>query len=249
MSRFVLVHGSWHGAWCWDKVVPLLEAAGHRAVAIDLPGHGADRTAFAEVSLDGYARCIQAALDAEPEPPILVGHSMGGGAITQAAELAPERIAALVYVAAFIPRPGESVAELAQSDAGSLIGRHVVVDPVSGTAHLDDAVVRECFYGDCTASDLARARSRLRPDPLAPLITPLRAGRRGGPGDATAIRSVYIECLKDRAVTPALQRRLHTRARCERVYTLETSHSPFFSAPEALARLLIASIDARADRR
>ncbi len=75
MSRFVLVHGAWHGAWCWNKVVPLLEAKGHSVDAIDLPGHGSDVTPIAEVTLERYAERVGRALRAEPEPAVLVGHS------------------------------------------------------------------------------------------------------------------------------------------------------------------------------
>ena len=67
MSTYVLVHGSWHGGWCWDKVVPLLEAKGHKAIALDLPGHGADKTPISEITVDSYAARVCAALDAQPE--------------------------------------------------------------------------------------------------------------------------------------------------------------------------------------
>src|SRR5690242_8929821 len=98
MSRFVLVHGAWHGAWCWDKVVPLLEIKGHSAHAIDLPGHGRDLTPTAEVTLERYVERVCQALVAEPEPAVLVGHSMSGMVITQAAERCPEHIQMLVYL-------------------------------------------------------------------------------------------------------------------------------------------------------
>lgn len=74
MTTFVLIHGAWHGGWCWDKVVPLLEQAGHVAVAPDLPSHGADRTPVAEVTLDAYVARVCEILDAQPEPVVLLGH-------------------------------------------------------------------------------------------------------------------------------------------------------------------------------
>jgi pimeloyl-ACP methyl ester carboxylesterase len=78
MSTFGLVHGGWNGGWCWEKVVPLLEEAGHEVEAQDLPGLGEDRTPIPEVSLQGYADRISQVLDAQPEPVVLVGHSSGG---------------------------------------------------------------------------------------------------------------------------------------------------------------------------
>lgn len=78
MSTYVLVHGSWHAAWCWYKIVPRLEKAGHRAIAIDLPGHGRDGTPVGDVTMQQYVKAIGSALDTLEEPAILVAHSRGG---------------------------------------------------------------------------------------------------------------------------------------------------------------------------
>ena len=108
MSTYVLVHGSWHGGWCWDKVIPLLKARGHRVVAPDLPGHGRDKTPASDITLRAYADRVCDVLDAEAEPAILVGHSFGGLVITQAAEYRPEKIRTLVYLCAYLLRSGSS---------------------------------------------------------------------------------------------------------------------------------------------
>jgi len=86
MSTYLLIHGAWHGGWCWRKVVPLLEAKGHRVLAPDLPGHGNDATPTATVTLKSYTDRICEIASEQNEPAILAGHSMGGIAITQAAE-------------------------------------------------------------------------------------------------------------------------------------------------------------------
>ena len=78
MSTYVLIHGSWHGGWCWDKTVALLKEAGHQALAPDLPGHGQDKTPVAEITLARFVARVGEILEAQPEPVILVGHSMGG---------------------------------------------------------------------------------------------------------------------------------------------------------------------------
>ena len=103
MSHFVLVHGAWHGAWCWEQVVPRLGARGHSARAIDLPGHGQDPKPPGAVSFDDYMSRMGDVIEAAPEPPILVGHSLGGAVITGAADRWPERIGALVYLCAMLP--------------------------------------------------------------------------------------------------------------------------------------------------
>jgi pimeloyl-ACP methyl ester carboxylesterase len=92
MSACVLVHGAWHGGWCWDKVVRLLNKEGHRVEAPDLPGHGKNKAPIPEVSLQAYSDSICKILDAQSQPVILIGHSMGGVVISQAAEYRPERI-------------------------------------------------------------------------------------------------------------------------------------------------------------
>lgn len=238
MSTFVLVHGSWHGAWCWTKLVPLLEAAGHRAVALDLPGHGDDATPIAEITLDGYAKRIVEVVAAQSEPVVLVGHSMGGAAISQAAEQCTSEVALLVFLAAFVPADGASVVEQALLDPGSKLNGAVDLDAQAGVAVLDDAIIDECFYADCSAEDIAFARARLRDDPLAPLATPVSLSAEGG----RVPPRVYIECANDVTLTVEHQRTVRAWADWAEVYRLDTSHSPFFSAPDRLAEHLLASV-------
>ncbi len=100
MSTFVLVHGAWHGAWCWEKVVPLLQEAGHGVVVPDLPGHGEDGMPISELSMRGYADRVIRTVDEQPEPVVLVGHSMGGIVVSLVAEARPDRLKKLVYLRA-----------------------------------------------------------------------------------------------------------------------------------------------------
>src|SRR5689334_6899345 len=106
MGIYVLVHGGWHGAWCWNRIVPLLEKKVHRVVAGDLPAHGRDKAAAAAVTMKDYVDALVAQLDSLPEPVCLVGHSSGGAIITQVAEYRPAKIQNLVYLAAFLPKNG-----------------------------------------------------------------------------------------------------------------------------------------------
>src|SRR5687767_10121804 len=101
MGSFLLVHGAWHGAWCWYKVAALLRARGHEVRAIDLPSHGIDARAPGSVTLEDYVDAAHTALDGMSRP-VVVGHSMGGIVLSALAEKHPERIGSLVYVAAFL---------------------------------------------------------------------------------------------------------------------------------------------------
>ena len=109
MATFVLVHGAWHGAWCWELLTPLLEGQGHRVIAPDLPGMGDDRTPLDQVSIESWARFVADIVGAQPEPVILVGHSRAGIVISRAVELAPANLLGLVYLAAFMVRDGPTL--------------------------------------------------------------------------------------------------------------------------------------------
>jgi pimeloyl-ACP methyl ester carboxylesterase len=234
VSTFVLIHGSWHGGWCWDKVVPLLEQAGHKVIAPDLPGHGKDRTPIPEISLQSYAETICEILDAQSEPVILVGHSRGGVVISQAAEYRPEKITTLVYLAAFLLQNGQSMLQVALGDTESLIPPNLIIAEEQGYHMLRDEAIKEALYADCSDEDVARAKALFVPEANAPVATPIhiteeRFGR---------IPRVYIETLRDRGVSPSLQKKMYTALPCQRVISMETSHSPFFSAPQELVRQL-----------
>ena len=235
MSRYVLVHGAWHGSWCWKKVVPLLRQAGHQVDILDLPGHGQDRTPIREISLAAYTKRVCETLDAQAEPVILVGHSMGGIVITQVAEEHPEKIQTLVYLTAFLPQNGESLLQLARMNTDSLLTPNLVVNEEQGYLTFKEvAPLREIFYADCSDEDVARATALLVPQAIAPMATPVRIsavhfGR---------VPRVYIECLCDRTITPPMQKMMYTATPCHTILSMETSHSPFFSAPQELVRHL-----------
>ena len=235
MSTFVLIHGAWHGGWCWRKVVPLLEAAGHRVLAPDLPGHPPDGECAGEISLETYAGHVCELLQREDDSVVLVGHSMGGGVITQVAEYCPSRVRLLVYVAAYMPRDGCSIADQAREDADSLINKYIEVDREAGLAVLDPGGVHDCFYADCSQEDLRFAQANLCPNPLAPFTSPLSISE----DRSDSVARVYVECTRDRTITHPMQRRVHAQCHFEKVYTLDSSHSPFFSTPEALCDCLL----------
>ena len=230
MSTFVLIHGAFHGAWCWDKLTPLLEQDGHEVVALDLPGHGEDQTAAVEVTLEGYADRIVGALDALPGPVVLVGHSLSGTVISQVAERRPEKIDKLVYLCALLLPSGKSAIEASQEDSGSVILKNATVEPDQGRIILSEEGMKEALYHDCP-EDFERARRLITPQPLAPLGTPVEVtGENFG-----SVRRTYVHTTEDRAVSPAAQERMYTELPCEKVVSMSTGHLPFFAAPEELA--------------
>ena len=240
MSTYVLIHGAFHGGWCWDKVVPLLEAAGHKVVAPDLPSHGRDDTPIAEVTLDTYARraCEVAAAQSEPvisEPVIIVGHSMGGRVITQAAEYCPDNIETLVYLTANLLPNGvyQPPVSPSRSAADRAASATLSDDGVYRAANLD--MVGQVYYNDCSDEDVERAKALLSNQAVIPSDTPMQTT------DANfgRVPRVYIECLRDNAIPIDAQRSMYAAFPCKKVLTMDTSHSPFFSAPEELAKHLL----------
>ena len=229
--HFVLVHGSFHGAWCWSKIVAALEAAGHQATAIDLPSAGIDPTPAAEVDLLTQADAVIALLDRLAEPVILVGHSAGGPVVSIVAEARPEKIAKLVYVSAYLLENGASILSMLPNDPDSLVLPNIV--PRTGGIFVDLDAVGDVFYGTSGDADVSLARSLLKPIGVLTTSAALSIGTA-----FASVRRFYVSCLRDRAVTPAFQRAMYTALPCERVFTIRSDHSPFFSRPTEMLRIL-----------
>jgi pimeloyl-ACP methyl ester carboxylesterase len=238
MSTFLLIHGAWHGAWCWYKLVPRLEKIGHKVVAPDLPALGRDRTPVNRVSLatwrEHVCRIVDTLVDTGGEPIVLVGHSRGGIVISEVAEHRPTKIRKLVYLTAFLARDGQSLFDLAGQAEGSLIAPNMVMSADKASCTVRDDAIREGFYGQCSDEDFALARLSLLPEPTVPLATPVKIT------DANygTVPRVYVECLRDRAITLPLQRQMQAALPCQQVLQLDTDHSPFLSRADELAALL-----------
>lgn len=236
MARFVLVHGAFGGAWSWEPVVGPLEAAGHDVTAIDLPGAGADTTPVEGVTLDAYAERICATLSAGEKPAILVGHSMGGIAITQAAARCADAIALLVFVAAFMPSDGQSLLDLTRlpEGAGDQVQANITVEGEPPVATMDDAALASAIMIRCTPEQVAWAISHRRPQPVAPMATPVEIPA----GALDGLDRAYVTCLADRAIPPPLQQRMMREHPCVEVVEIDTDHSPQLSATSELVGAL-----------
>ena len=226
MAHFLLIHGASHGAWCWERLIPELAAHGHTARAIDLPGHGDDMTPRDRVGLEDYVRAV---LDTLEPGTILVGHSFGGFPITLAAARAPERVRALVYLCALMPRPGLPFTAFRSDAISPELSAAVQIDRAAGVSHSIPEKAAPVFYSDCTEADRAWAIARLTPQPVAVMTEPVSFEPPETPRH-------YILCRNDRVVFPAYQRSVAET--CDSVFELEAGHSPFLSQPAALAGVL-----------
>jgi len=236
MARFVLVHGAFCGAWIWGPLLERLQTAGHTAVAFDLPGLGEDRTPTSEVTLDSCAARVCDVLATGPEPAIVAGSSMCGVVATQAAARCPQRVAALVYVAAFWPKDGQSLLDLTKlpEGAGDQVQANLLVEGDPPVAVIPAAASRHALYECCTEEVASWATVRQRPQPLAPFVTPVSIP----PGALDGINKYYVLCKRDRAIPRALQSRMIAENKCAAVIELDTDHTPQLSMTEELAEAL-----------
>jgi pimeloyl-ACP methyl ester carboxylesterase len=246
VNTFVLVHGGWHGAWCWNRVTVLLENAGQKVVARDLPGHGADPTPLAARPYELYVPSLCKVLEDIGDQAILVGHSSGGMIITEAAARLPFRVKGLVYLSAFLLPPGETPLQVMQFDTESILRSSLVVDTERGVSTVSRDLAKSVFYADCDQADAEWAISQLQPEPLIPRVPPAAAPL--AEATRTGIPRFFIECLQDRALGPKTQKKMYTESPCDAVYSLPTSHSPFLSAPASVTECLL-DIGRKLDRK
>ncbi len=188
-----------------------------------------------QVTLDAYTQKVCKVLDAQQEPVILVGHSLGGITISQVAEHRPLKIKTLVYLTAFLLRNGQSRASVRKEDSESLAAGNVILSEDKTYTVFRQEAAKEVFYADCSREDVARAKALLNTQAVAPIDTPLHLTEE----NFGRIPRVYIECLHDKAISPSMQKKMYNTTPCQKVLSLKTSHSPFLSAPEALVAHLV----------
>ena len=212
MTEILLIPGSCFGAWAWERLVPELARLGHEAHAIDLPGRDGS-----DVSLHDHAEAILAAIKRRA---VLVGHSAAGYPITLAAALAPDKVRALIYVAAYIPQPGKSLADLRRAGPSQPMRGAFRISADRASYCFDPTRCRELFFHDC--DDLT---ARMGPEPIRPQETPY-------PGPLPDTPRAAIIARDDRAIPEGWQRAMAAGMAQEE---LSSGHCPHLATPDALA--------------
>lgn len=233
-KTYVLVHGAFQGASSWDSVKPLLEAKGHTVVTVELAGRNADKTPHAEIKLATHADKVKAAINAQSQPVILVGHSFGGITISKVVDELPEKIERLVYLSAYLPRSGDSLAKLAEEDVENGFTEEnfvISADYASASVLARDRI--SIFCADCTTAQQSTLLAHFHDEPLGPMAEPVTLGDKW-----TKVPKLYIKTSKDNAISPQLQALMLSRVDVDEQATLETSHAPFLVQPDALTAIL-----------
>jgi pimeloyl-ACP methyl ester carboxylesterase len=220
-STIVFVHGAWHGSWCWQRVIPLLEKRGVATLAVDLPSVGAEPGSGIDLSAD--AARVESVLEGVSGPVLLCGHSYGGMVISR---VAAQNVTRLVYVCAFMPLEGQSLVDAGGGKPAPWIQ---VLD--GGLMQPDPTRSAELFYGDCDPQLQEWACARIRPQSSATMMEPVAHP------SWRNIPSTYVVCTLDAIMPLDVQRNVFGRNASE-VVELHASHSPFLSQPQALADLL-----------
>jgi pimeloyl-ACP methyl ester carboxylesterase len=234
-KTFILIHGSWHSAWNWHKVTPLLEKGGHRVFAIDLPGMGRDKTPIQNVTMEMSVAKICDIIDSVEGKVILVGHSKNGIMISQAAEYRPDKVEKLIYLAAYLIPDGKTQREYSVQDTQGVLKPYVTMHKETNSSTLGVEIYKEGLYPDCENYIIDLAKVLLSHEPFITGVTSLKLTEL----NFGRIPRYYIECTEDRAVTPFIQQKMYTETPCKKVYKMQASHSPFFSKPDELVEILL----------
>ncbi len=227
MATFGLIHGAWHGAWCWKHLLPELEALGHTALTVDLPIEdiATTPTDWARTAADGFDG---------GEPPIVVGHSMAGIVAPLVADIIPVR--GLIYLSALIRRPGFSCADDREAGLNNDLNPPGFADDVqrdaAGMTYFQtlEAATRD-FYHDCRPADAAWAFPQLRKQKG---YWSDRSPQAAWP----SVPAVSVVCIDDRAINPVWQRRVARDWLGVQPIDFPSAHSPFMAKPKEFAALL-----------
>jgi pimeloyl-ACP methyl ester carboxylesterase len=233
-STIILVHGAWSDASAWKAVTPLLKAKGLNVIAVNLPGHGTDNTPFSTITLQSYVDAVKKEIGGLKDV-TLVGHSMAGMVISQVAEEMPGSISKLIYLAAYLPANGQSLLDLATTDAGSHVGKFLRIDQPNVSAGIDKDGAVDIFVADASESIREQYAKGVKADPLAPFATPVKLSA-GGFG---SVEKVYIYTIEDHAVSYPKQQEMAKKAQVKTEHILKSSHTPFIAVPEKLAAILV----------
>jgi pimeloyl-ACP methyl ester carboxylesterase len=229
MTALVLVHGGSQGAWCWERLVPLLQASAKvsHAIALDLPGHGARaREQHKGITLADYADAVRQAIEAHAlRDVVLVGHSLGGITVIAAAPLVARRLKRIVFLGGMAPEEGKSAADM--------LARQYAPGP-SERERIAAAGQRQVFCSDMDDAEAAAFLARITPEPRLPLETPVYVSRL--PKDMPV---TYIVQALDRSLSPAFQRRLLRNLRDPEVLEIAGGRNSMWTRPKELAALLL----------
>lgn len=232
----VFVHGAFETAAVWSGVAAGLEKAGYKTVAVNLPGRPGNPMSAGETSLSAYRSAVLKAIDSVKTPVILVGHSFGGIVISDVAEAAPSKIKTLVYIAAYLPKDGQSLVSLANTDKDSKAGPSIQFLKDKGLASMPVDLRGGLFVNDGNADQKKIVTEGVVDEPLPPLAEPVHLTE-----SFAKVPKVYIRTKQDLVVSPAAQSAMLAATKVNTVLEINSGHAPFITAGPALVEAILKS--------
>ncbi len=233
-KTFLLIHGAWEGAWSWEATTDFLEKKGHRVFAIDLPGHGDDKTPTSEINMTLYANRVKQELSQIDGQVILVGHSFGGFVISKVAEEMPEQIEKLVFVASAMPYAGKTAVEVFEEDQQSEFLENLIFSEDKSTATMSKETILNIIFTGATEDQIEKVLPKLVVQSTTPFFERVLTTRE----NFGSVSKAYVETTLDRVISLNAQRHGQKMLGIDEVETLEYGHVPLETAPEQLSDAL-----------
>ena len=235
MSHYVLVHGAWEGSWTWENTTPALQKRGHTVTTIDLPGSLGNKQAIPQVTMASYVRSVADTLRRLDPKVILVGHSLAGAVISQVAELMPEKIERLIYVAAFLLKNGDSVLEAMKRDPDGEFLPELTFSEDQSYATASERTLRNIAFHDVEEKSIRHSlplmaeRQATEPFMAKMVVSDEKFG---------SVPKTYIRTSIDKITSQTLQDEMIANWNVESVHVLPSGHFPTLSMPEKLAEAM-----------
>jgi pimeloyl-ACP methyl ester carboxylesterase len=236
MKNILFIHGAWGGAWAFREFVEILKQQGHQASAIDLPGHGQNTAPISEVTMEAYVNHVIETAKTIEGPIILVGHSLAGAVISQVGERIPERIERLVYVAASLPKNGETVLGIMQSDAGGQLLAKLVFSADQSYVTLEQDDVKSILLHDVKEPE--RLESLALKLDVKQATEPFMAAIELTDEAFGSIPKTYVRASLDKVMSTDLQDRMISAWKVDQIFTLESGHFPMMSIPDRFIEII-----------
>jgi len=236
MKNYVLVHGAWGAAWEFNKVAKLLTDAGNNVIALDLPGHGENKAEIADVTMSAYVQTVVNTINSIDEKVILVGHSLAGAIISQVAELIPEKIDRLIYVAAMLLENGKSPLAVMQNDSDGQLLPNTIFSEDGSYATITQDTVCNILLNDI--KDEAYLNNIVPNFLFKQATQPFMAEAKLSEAKFGSVAKYYIKASIDKVISPSAQDEMINNWPVNKVFTLNAGHFPLTSIPEELVETI-----------
>ncbi|CAM2970733.1 hydrolase [Legionella steigerwaltii] len=232
---FILIHGAWHASWCWKRIAKELLLEGHKVFTPDLPGHGSLKNQISSsIGLADYVHSIVQLIQHQQEEVILVGHSMAGLIISEVAEVVPDAIRELIFVAGYVPQDQKSLFSLAQESESHNLTPFLIIDETLQEIRLQfSPALVNVFFNRCSKADVEKAIPKLQAQPLRPFTEAVHIGKQ-----FARIAKRSLVCQYDQALLLSDQLRM-SREVTDNIIYLDADHAAYYSGGKQIVDELL----------